>query len=162
MKKNFKKTGTSLSDKLKSAITDISVDIFGYEKSVTSNIINNTSYIANKIDIPKQRLSIRIFHRNHVIKAVLYDQATPIQAIALNELAYFFVERATADLSSIQNKIGLSIKEYLREFAKEHHIAEESVSIWINVKDENVHIRAFSNSVFIKEITVSTLIKFFR
>ena len=77
----FKKNDASLSKKLKGALTDLTVDIFGYEKMVTKNITNRTNYISNRLQIPKDRLYIRIFQKDHIIRSFLYNQSKPVSAI---------------------------------------------------------------------------------
>ena len=88
----FKKNDASLSKKLKGALTDLTVDIFGYEKMVTKTITNRTNYISNRLQIPKDRLYIRIFQKDHIIRSFLYNQSKPVSAIPTQELTYFFME----------------------------------------------------------------------
>ena len=162
MLKKSKNKVNSLSQKLKDAVTDLSVDIFGYQKKVTNNIISNTEFISNKIKVPKERLFLKIFQKDHTIKSFLFNQSKPIQVLPIDELAYFFVDSATVNVLSIQNKIAFGIKKYLSDFAKTNKLDSESIDIWIHVKDEKVMIQAFSVDGFIQEITISSLIKFFR
>lgn len=162
MNNPFKKTGTSLGNKLKGALTDLSVDVFGYEKLVTKNILNHTNHISRKLNVPKERLYIRIFQKNHIIRAFLYNQEKPMYAIPMEELALFFIDPGTAALVNTQNKMAFSIKKYLKEFAEANKIHEESIRVWINVKESKVIVRAFQNNDFIKEISLSSLIKYFK
>ncbi len=162
MKKKSNNVLDTFSQKVKDAVTDLSVDIFGYQKVITKNIISNTAYISTKIKIPKERLFLKIFQKDHIIKAFLFNQSKAIQVIPINELAYFFVDRETAELSRIQNKIAFSIKKYLSDFSAENNIDTDSIDIWIHVKDEKVTIQAFQKDQFIKEIPMGSLIKFFR
>lgn len=162
MNNPFKKSGTALSNKLKGALTDLSVDVFGYEKIVTKNILKQTDYISKKLEIPRERLYVRIFQKNHIIRAFLYDQQKPLHAIPIDELAYFFVNPETVALASIQNKMAFSIKQYLKELADANKIHVESTRIWIYTKGSAVNVMAFQNDEFIKDITLSSLIKYFR
>lgn len=52
----LKKKSGALGRKLKGALTDLSVDIFGYEKMVTKNISNRIDYISRRLEIPKEQL----------------------------------------------------------------------------------------------------------
>lgn len=159
MKKTSKNT---FSQKIRNAVTDLSVDIFGYQKMVTKNIIQNTEFIANKTKIPKARLFLKIFQKEHAIKAFLFDQSKAIQAIPTKELAYFFIDRETAELSRVQNKIAFSIKKYLNDFAVKNSLNVENLAILIHVKNDKVMIQAFDNDQFINEISMGSLIKFFK
>lgn len=158
----FNKKDTSLGKKLKGALTDLSVDVFGYEKMVTKNIINRTDYISKRLHVPRERLYIRIFQKEHKIKSFLYDQNKPLTAIPTEELAYFFMEEQMAKLSNTQNKISNSIKQYLNEFANANRIHEERVRVWIHIKEEKVVVRAFQDEEFIKAIPLNLLIKYFK
>ncbi len=160
--KNKKQQNRNLSAKLKGALTDLSVDIFGYEKMVSKNIISRTTYISNRIQVPKERLFIRIFQVEHKIKSLLYDKDKPLSTIPTEDLTYFFLDEQTAALGSIKNKIAFSIKQYLKDFAEANRIDDHRVRIWIHVKDEQVHVRAFHNEEFIKQIPLNSLIKYFK
>lgn len=160
--KNKKQQNRNLSAKLKGALSDLSVDIFGYEKMVSKNILNRTTYISNHIQVPKERLFIRIFQVEHKIKSLLYDKDKPLSTIPTEDLTYFFLDEQTAALGSIKNRIAFSIKQYLKDFAEANRIDDHSVRIWIHVKDEQVHVRAFHNEEFIKQIPLNSLIKYFK
>ncbi len=158
----FKRKGSTLGKKLKGALTDVSVDVFGYEKIVKKNILHRTNYISKRLEIPSERIYIRIFQKDHTIKSFLYNQRKPIARIPTGELTYFFLEEHLAQLGGFQNKVAFSIKKYLKELATANHIEEESVRIIIHVKDNEVYINAFHNEAFIKLIPLKSLIKFFK
>ncbi|WP_407264916.1 hypothetical protein R5N98_12680 [Tenacibaculum maritimum] len=158
----LKKKNGALGRKLKGALTDLSVDIFGYEKMVTKNIVNRTDYISKRLEISKERLYIRIFQKNHSIKSFLYDKDKPITAIPTGELTYFFLEEQIAQLGDYQNKVAFSIKKYIKEFADANRMDEESIRIWIHVKDAKVYVRAFQGEEFIKALPLNSLIKYFK
>lgn len=161
MKNKSKQNGT-LSAKLKGALTDLSVDIFGYEKMVSKNIIGRTTHISNRIQVPKERLFLRIFQVEHKIKSFLYDKDKPISAVPTEDLTYFFLDEQTAALGSVKNKVAFSIKQYLKDFAEANRIDEHALRIWIHVKDKKVFVRAFHNEEFIKQIPLNSLIKYFK
>ncbi|WP_430409198.1 hypothetical protein [Kordia sp.] len=162
MKKKSNNSLATFSQKVKDAVTDLSVDVFGYQKIVTKNIITNIEFISNKTKIPKARLFLKIYQKDHSIKAFLFDQSKAIQAIPTKELANFFIDRETAELSRIQNKIAFSIKKYLNDFSVKNNLDIEKLAIWIYVKNEEVIIHAFHNDQFISKISMGSLIKFFR
>lgn len=160
--KTKKQQNSNLSSKLKDVFTDLSVDIFGYEKMVSKNIIKRTNYISHRIKIPTELLFIRIFQVEHQIKSFLYEREKPISTIATEDLAYFFLDEQTAAITNIKNKIAFSIKQYLKDFAEANRIDENSVRIWIQVKEKKVYVRAFQGEEFIKQIPLNTLIKYFK
>lgn len=156
------KKSKSLREKLKDAVTDLTVDIFGYQKKISDNIISHTELISKQIMVPKERLFLKIFQKDHSIKAFLFNQSRAIQVVPVKELSHFFMDRDTASLPSIQNKIAFGIKKYLKDFSIENNLDVEVIDIWIHVKGDKVMIQAFNKDQFIKDISISSLIKFFR
>ncbi|TGV03584.1 hypothetical protein [Flavivirga rizhaonensis] len=152
----------NISIKLKEALADLSVDIFGYEKKISNNIINHTRKVAAREKIIPEQLYVRLFQQNDKLRAFLYRQNRPIRAIAVDELVDFFLDQGASTFLDVQNKITVSIKEYLKDFSAANKVYKEDTKIWINVKDDLVVIRAFNNSKFIKEISLSSLIKYFK
>ena len=162
MSQQLNKNSARLSRKLKGALTDLSVDIFGYEKKISNNIMNHTHKIAVQEKVIIEQLYVRVSQQNDRLRAFLYKQDRPIRAIAINDLVDFFLDQGASHLLDVQNKIATSIKKYLKEFSAANKVHEEDTQIWINVKDGQVAIRAFNNSKFIKEISLSSLIKYFK
>jgi hypothetical protein len=156
------KKSKSLREKLKDAVTDLTVDIFGYQKKISDNIISHTELISKQIMVPKERLFLKIFQKDHSIKAFLFNQSRAIQVVPVKELSHFFMDRDTASLPSIQNKIAFGIKKYLKDFSIENNLDVEVIDIWIHVKGDKVMIQAFNKDQFIQDISISSLIKFFR
>ncbi len=148
--------------KLKNVLADLSVDIFGYEKQVTQTLSSRMGYISKQLEIPEDALSLRIFQKEHVIKAFLYVQNTPLTDIPTGQLTHFFMPEALADMAIYQNRAAFSIKQYLKEFSETHHMATDSACIWIQVKDSRVEVSAFQDEDFITHLPLQTLIKYFK
>ena len=72
------------------------------------------------------------------------------------------MEEQLASLGDYKNKVAFSIKKYLKEFSDANRIDEESVCIWIHVKDNKVNVRAFQGEEFIKALPLNSLIKYFK
>jgi hypothetical protein len=162
MKRIFKKKNVALTNKLKGAIAEISIDVFGYEKKISQNIISYTEHIATWQQIPVERLYLRIYQQQHKVLSYLYDQDELMKEIPTDELAYFFLEDSIAGLPNVRNKIAFSIKKYLKEFATANHICDQDVQIWLNVKQRVVTVKSFHNENYIKEISLLSLIKYFK
>ncbi|AGC75795.1 hypothetical protein LX97_00479 [Nonlabens dokdonensis] len=162
MKRIFKKKNAALTNKLKGAIAEISIDVFGYEKKISHNIINHTRNIATWENVLSERLYLRISQEEHKVISNLYDQDQHIKSVPTDELAFFFLEEGIAVLPNVRNKIAFSIKKYLKEFATANQICEQDVQIWLNVKQDVVTVKAFHNKTYIKEISLLSLIKYFK
>lgn len=162
MKRIFKKKNAALTNKLKGAIAEISIDVFGYEKKISHNIKTYTQQIATWQQLPVERLYLRIYQEQHKVHSYLYNQDVPLKKIPTDELAYFFLEESIAALPNVRNKIAFSIKKYLKEFATANQICEQDVQIWLNIKQDVVTVKAFHKKTYIKEISLLSLIKYFK
>lgn len=162
MKRLFKKKNAALGNKLKGAIAEISIDVFGYEKKISQNIISYTEHIAQWYVIPVERIYLRIYQEEHKVISFLFNQDALLKNIPTDELSYFFLEDSIAALPNVRNKIAFSIKRYLKEFATANKISEQEVQIWLNVKNEVVTVKAFHKDIYIKEISLLSLIKYFK
>lgn len=162
MKRIFKKKNAALGNKLKGAIAEISIDVFGYEKKISQNITSYTERIARRYVIPMERIYLRIYQEEHKVISYLFNQDVVLKNIPTDELSYFFLEDSIAALPNVRNKIAFSIKRYLKEFATANKICEQEVQIWLNVKNEVVTVKAFHKENYIKEISLLSLIKYFK
>lgn len=163
MRNSMQKKRASLNDKLKGVLTDLSVDIFGYEKKVTKNILNQMEFISEKINLPKEKLSLQIFQKDNAIRAFLYYKNKPLYVIPVKELSHFFMDKGLASLESVKEKIELNLKKYIIEFTDENFLYPEGLCFWIHVKESaNIQVEAYNNSEFFKEIPLISLIKYFK
>lgn len=153
---------TSLGKKLKGVLTDLSVDIFGYEHKASQNIINHTQYISKKINLPTECLSVQIFRKNRIIRAFLCNKNKPICAISMTELAHFFMDTGAVSLINAKEKIPVSINSYIEEFSSLNSLDAEGVAIWISTRNKKVKIIATYYNDFFKEISLTSLIKYFK
>lgn len=161
----FKKSSSSLSNKLRETIDDISVDIFGYEKTITKTIRKRTEYHAKKLKIPVEGLHLKIYLKNsnnsHIVKAFLCHNSKAILSISSGELTCFFINEDASYLID-DNKIAHSIKQYFYDFARANKVDEKLISIGIYNREKNIEIHAFNKLDFMKSISLTTLIKYFK
>ncbi len=158
----LKKSTSSLSNKLKGAVTDLSIDIFGYEKMITKNIISHTNEYAKRLHLPLENLHLKILQNNGAVRAYLCNKETPLLLIPTEELALFFISPGLGELSDTGNKINSSIMKYLKEFSKKQELEEKSVRIWIRTKGKTVDVFAFEYGDFLETVSLNSLIKFFK
>ena len=161
----FKKSSTPLSDKLKGAIENISVDVFGYEKTITKTLIKRLEFYSKKIKKPVEGIHLKIYLRNYenkyIVKAFLSDRNKAILTINTKDLVSFFLNESNSYLID-NDKITHSIKDYLYEFAQANKIDNEFISISIYNKDKNIEVQAFNKLHFVKLISLTSLIKHFK
>lgn len=156
------KNTKSLNEKLKAALSNLHVDLFDYEKRVTANFLNHMSVNSEQLKIPRACLYLRIRKKGDKIQAFLYHQNKLQQAISMDDLAFYFVDRSTAILIDSQKKIALPIATYIQKLSKANRLGEEDVCIWINAQGDTVLVKAFNGDAFIKDITLVSLIKHFK
>ncbi len=154
---------SSLSEKLKEAVTDLSIDLFGYEKTVTKNIISHTDTYAEKLRIPKEQMHLKIFLSRGIIRAFLYNNQRALLVLTPKELAAFFMDGSLVVLDhSIPEKVSQGVSSYLKDFAREQHIPVEYLRIRIEIKKEQIRVNALSYDTHIETIPLKQLIKYFK
>lgn len=156
------KKNKSLNEKLKKALSNLHVDLFDYEKRVTSNFLNHITTISEHLNIPKECLYLRIRMKNEKIQAFLYHQNKLQYAISMDDLAFYFVDKSIAILIDSQKKIAVPIGTYLKKLSKANRLTEEQVCIWINAQGDKVLVKSFNDDAFIKDISLASLIKHFK
>lgn len=153
------KSNKTLNEKLKEALSNLSIDLFGYEKQVTANFLNYITTVSERLKIPKSCLYIRIRKKDKKIQAFLYHQNQLQQAIPIEDLAFYFVNPNTAVLINIQKRIINPINTYLEKLASTNRLTEEQACIWMNAQNDIVFVKAFNGDTFIKDISLASLIK---
>lgn len=157
MPQPIRKKNTAIGEKLKGALTNLSVDVFGYETIISKNIIKHTSFIASKLNKNKSALTIRIFQKKNVLKALLYEWITPISIVSMPELSRFFTQETINSM-----KMEQSIKNYLNDFSDRFELDQERIYIEISTNEKVVTIQAFYDGEFLQRIALNTLIKYFK
>lgn len=162
MQNSLKRKPASLSQKLKGALTDLSTDIFGYEKKISSNIINRAHHLSDRFHLRMDNIAVVIYQKNDEIRAFLFEKDKPIAILPMEELAYFFVDPHTANLINAKTSIPLNIKRYLKDYASQKMLFEESITIRISVKENKVLIKSYTHCDFVESLSLLSLIKYFR
>lgn len=157
-----KKNNRSLNEKLKDALSNLHVDLFDYEKRVTTNFLNHIALVSEELKIPKECLYLRIRKKDKKIQAFLYHQNKLLQAISMDDLAFYFVDISIAILINSEKKIAKPISTFLEKLSKANRLTEEQVCIWINAQGDTVLVKSFNGDAFIKDISLTALIKHFK
>ncbi|WP_010180404.1 hypothetical protein [Aquimarina agarilytica] len=154
---------SSLSKKLKEAVADLSVDIFGYEKTVRSNIINHTCWYSDKLRISSERLQLRIFLHRGSVKAFLHDEKRALMVLTPKELVPFFMDTSLVELDErLSKKVVSGIVSYLKNYATNENIPLEYLRVRIGVKEQEIQVNMFSYATHLETIPLKQIIKYFK
>lgn len=158
--KRRKRTG--LKDKLQNAVESISVDIFGYEKKVSKNVIQYLTKASREERVPIGQLFARILIKGNTVRVYLHHKGKLLKEIPVRELVIFFAGQGTADLFDVESKVADSIKTYMAEFSTLHEIRDDNLQIRISMDESKVIVGAYKHIQYIKDIPVKDLVKHFK
>ncbi len=160
---NLLRRKTALGSKLKEAVADLTVDVFGYEKSVTQNILKHAEWYSDRLRIPRDKLHLRVFQHREGVRAFLHDGSRALILLNPKELAAFFMDISLITLDdSISNKVVLGVKTYLKEYSSKEHIPLEYLRIRIGIHNDEIRVQSYSYSTPLESIPLKKLIKYFK
>ena len=162
MAENQKGRRPGLKDKLKNAVENISVDVFGYEKKVSKNVMQYLTKASREEHVPLGQLFARILIKGNTVRVYLHHQGKLLKEIPVKELVYFFAGQGAADLLGIESKVVESVKTYINELSKQHEVYDDQLQIRIATDEKKVIVGAYNHMAFIKEIPVKELVKYFK
>lgn len=147
--------------KLKAALQGIQVDIFGYEKNVTRNIIAYFERLSEETGIASCQIIVRIFMDNDTIRARVHRDGRLVKEISITKLICLFTSTDATGLPQLEQKVMSGIRSFITDFAKEHHISSEQLHICILSSDHKVWVKGAYRTRPIADIPLSVLIKHF-
>lgn len=150
-----------MSSKLKAAMQNISVDVFGYEAKVTANILEYFENIAVELEIPRERVVLRIFNDDAGIQTKIYKEGKIAKKISVAELITIFTKTAPSPLFSLEEKTTKNIQHFISDYANAHGIISEEVQLCILTGAHQVWIVGYSGAKTVGNIPLKTLIKHF-
>ncbi len=162
-KKEEQKKKLSLKDKLKNAAENISVDIFGYEKKITKNVVQYLNKMAIEERIPVAQLFVRIVDLHNTIRVFVHHKGKQLKEIPVKQLALFFAGPETVHLPGIEGKIANSIRKYIDESSKRHELNDDNLQIRISLKGTNeVNVDICHHTWILENVSVKDLVKYFK
>lgn len=148
----------SLSERLKKAVTSIHVDVFGHEKQVQQNIRSYFKELSKKIEIPVDRIVVRIFKDQGHVRSCIYQKGRCVYEISLKELILLFTGTHP---TTLENKVSQTIKLILNDFAVRHHVDDTMLQLCILVKNDTPYIKGVCKTKVIGGLKIKTLIPYF-
>jgi len=147
--------------RLKNAVENLSVDIFGYEKKITKNIIGYLEKAGKQKGILCEHLRVRIVRHQDTVRVFLHHNGRQIREVPVKELVGFFIGDG-ADLLGIEAKVVGGVIGYMDGFSNFHEMPHDSLQVFIAAQGSTVVVKAFDNTRHIKDIPVKDLIKYFK
>ena len=148
-----KRKKTGISEKIKSYLNTVKVDVFGYEKMVTSNI--SRFFTATRLQ-PKNSINVRIGTNDTQLIANLFCQGKFVRQISVNELVIFFTGS-----SSQSTKVSQSVKNYLQQLSLEYNIPLSRLIVRISKPNEHVSVHVYDLDSRYKTIKLMDVINHF-
>lgn len=150
-----------LGHKLKAALQGIEVDIFGYEKNVTRNIIAYFNRLSKETRIEPSGIIVRIFMDGDTVRSRVYRNGRLAKEISITELICLFTSTDATGLPQLEQKVIQGIRTFITDFSKEHHISSEQLHICILSSDHKVWVKGAYRTRTIADISLGVLIKHF-
>jgi hypothetical protein len=161
MEQKTRKKSPRLAQKLRKAVQNLNVDVFGYESKVTHNIISYFSKLSKETGLQEDRLVVRIFKDREMIRVAVYNQGRLVKKIPLKELIMLFTNSKCSGLFNLEAKAIRGIETFMAEFSKNHAMNVDQLQICIVTSHDKVWIKGYKGIVFLQDIPLGVLIKHF-
>lgn len=155
-----KKQNTRITDKIKSYMKDVSIDLFNYEEIVIKNITDYFQEVAQLHQVSKNDVQVRI-SKKEALTGFVFNQNKRLKQITTVELIDFFLGEGSSDLFELKEKVELNVSNYLSDYAAVTGIKTDQLTIVITKPAQNVIVGAYLNNRFIETIPLKDLIKYF-
>ncbi|TPN85827.1 hypothetical protein [Aquimarina algicola] len=149
----------SLKQKLKKAVSDIHIDVFGYEKNVTRNVVAYFDKLSKETGLPSDQIIVRMFKQQHTVKTCVHQKGKVVKDISVQELIELFT--GTMGMPGMEEKmtdriIGL-ITDLMRQHKQEHH----QFHVCILAQNGQVSVHAVNGNTVLETIPLTVLIQYF-
>ncbi len=158
--KKIKRLHPKISKKLQAVTRNLSVDVFGYEKKATQNILTYFEHKSQQLQQPKETIIIRVFNELKAIHGCIFIQGKLIQQISMKELISVFVSEETAQMSSMQQNVMRGIQTLITDIASASQIHRQHLHICITCSNAP-QVNVYHQNKLLKKIAIAKLIKYF-
>ena len=160
--KKLNQSSSGLSERLRNAVENISVDVFGYEKKVAANVLSYLRQVARDEGVRYDVLHVRIIRQPARLRAFLHLRDKQLREIPLRELIAFFAGEIIATLPGVEAKITAKVSGFLQELSEKSRIEPDKLKVCISAEGEKIIVRAHYNHLLIEDIPLRDLVKYFR
>ncbi|TSE10315.1 hypothetical protein [Aquimarina algiphila] len=143
MEQKTKRKSPRLAEKLRKAVKNLNVDVFGYETRVTKNIISYFSKLSKETDLPQDRLVVRIFKDRTAINVAVHNQGRPVKKIPVKELITLFTNSEPSGFFNLEAKVIRGIETFMAEFSEAHNLNVDQLQICIITSHDKVWVKGY-------------------
>ena len=151
-----------IKESLKNYMENVTIDVFGYEKKVISNVHGYFQVQSKNYRLSKEDMIVEIGLQNKQCKARLITDKALLYAIPTPELIDFFAGEGMAAALGLQPIVEKRVSEYLQHLAIAHAIPTEKVNAKIQLQDNLVKVFLCYGEKYHSLIPLKTLIKQFK
>ncbi|QKX05339.1 hypothetical protein HN014_10565 [Aquimarina sp. TRL1] len=159
MKRQTNQKNLSLKQKLKHAIAHLHADVFGYEKSVTRNVISYFKKLSENTGIPSDQIIVRMFKQPGTIKTYVHKDGKVVREVTVGELIELF--SGSSQLTGLEYKIVEKILRFMDDLKASHGDDSTEFHICFLAQQSQVRILAVYGNKVTQSIALKTLIKYF-
>ncbi len=160
MKTKTEKRKSRIGSKLKKAVKNLVVDVFGYETTVVDNIHAYYGQLSKETQIPKDEIVVRIFQDRENIRVTIYNRGQVAKEIPVRELVKLFTNIET-DVFDIEAKTIAGIKAFLKSYSQSNKMDIGQLHICIMTSLDKVIVKGYDGTQAIQDIPLLVLIKYF-
>ncbi len=161
MEQKTRKKSPRLAEKLRKAVQNLNVDVFGYESKVRHNIITYFSRLSKETGLPQDRLVVRMFSDRETIFVGVYNHGRLVKRIPVPELIMLFTNSKPSGLFDLEAKVTKGMKTFMLEFSERHAMNMDQLQICIVTSHDKVWIKGYRGAAFIADIPLAMLMKHF-
>ncbi|MBQ21706.1 MAG: hypothetical protein CMD31_13205 [Flavobacteriales bacterium] len=155
---NKKKKNSRITDKIKSYMKDISIDLFSYEVVVSENIAAYLLQVASSYQSSANNIRV-VISKNKALTGFLYDKSKQLRQVTTSELISFFMGEGSSEL--MEKKVTQQVLGYLSDYASAKGTNTEQLSIVIARPAQKIVVEAYREHQFIETIPLKQLITYF-
>ena len=149
------KTKKGIADKLRSIISTVKVDLFGYEEKINTQMNCYFQELSRQTNIPINRLAIYIEPQSLGMR--LFYHTNPLRVITDQELIKFF--SGAERISGLEDQIKEKIRSFLIQYAKEKKQDVDELTLKVHIEKEKVQVHVLNQKGVSEELPISHLIK---
>lgn len=149
----------SLKQRLKSAVTNISVDVFGFEKKVQENVQAYLAKEAKLLELSPLQMIARFVIRKEKPRVYLHGGGKAIKEVKPEDVVHFFM--GASRVPGIHQKIESGITNFLTDYGMKHEIEVKELTLLLTQKSKSIEFVPFNGTQRMKIIPVKEVIKYF-
>lgn len=161
MEQKTRNKSLRLAQKLKKAVQNLNVDVFGYESKVRHNIITYFSRLSKETRLQQDHLVVRMFRDRETIFVGMYNHGRLVKRIPVSELIMLFTNSKPSGLFDLEAKVTKGMNTFMSEFSKGHSMNVDQLQICIVTDHDKVWVKGYKGIEFVQDIPLGVLIKHF-